>query len=152
VRIASAVGVAAIAVIPMLIFIGWSRYDQSLSEFQAVDCPAAIHSARSASSALGVLPQPHEIVAYCEMRMGHPDVAVAEMNKALDRDPNNWSYHQGLAIALAAAGRDPRAEAREALRLNPLDQSTIDSAKRFSGRDRARWKRGAALLVEVAFQ
>ena len=47
------VGVAAIAVVPMLIFIAQSRFDDSLDQFRAADCPAAIDSARSSSSALG---------------------------------------------------------------------------------------------------
>jgi hypothetical protein len=136
----------------MLIFIAQSRLDDSLDQFSADECPAAIDAAKSSSSALGVLPQPYEVVGYCELRLGNPREAVVAMEKALDRDPHNWSYHQGLAIALAAAGRDPREEAREALRLNPRDQSTIDSAKRFSARNRAVWKQKAEVLVDVAFE
>ena len=152
VRIATALSVAAVAIVPMLIFISQARLDDSLSHFADTDCPEAIDSARSSTSALGLRPEPYEVIAYCEMWLGHPDAGVAAMRKALDRDPHNWSYHQGLAIALASAGRDPRREAREALRLNPRDPSTIDSARRFSGRNPALWKKRAKVLVDVAVE
>ena len=50
----------------------------------------------------------------------------------------------GLARTRALAGRDPRATAREALRLNPLDPLTRDAVRRFAGlRGAAQWRRAA---------
>jgi hypothetical protein len=92
------------------------------------------------------------VIGFCELRLGNAKSGVEAMRKAVDRDPDNWDYHQALAIAQAQAGLDPRPEARKARRLNPLEPLTIDVWQRFRGNDRARWKRQAKLLVDAAFE
>jgi hypothetical protein len=77
---------------------------------------------------------------------------VRALSEALDRDPNNWEYHFGLAVMRAAAGLDPRHQARVALRLNPLGPSPNDAVARFDTSSKASWKRRGNLLVERAFQ
>jgi hypothetical protein len=72
---------------------------------------------------------PYEILGYCDLQMGRPREAITAMQQAVKRDPNNWEYHEGLAIATAAAGVDPRPEARSALRLYPL----YGTARRVTG-------------------
>jgi hypothetical protein len=96
-------------------------------------------------------PEPYDVIGFCELRLGHAGEGVAAMEKAVRRDPNNWDYHQALAIAQAGAGLDPRPEARKALRLNPLSPLTIDVMRRFRQKNRARWKRQAQVLVAAAF-
>ena len=48
-------------------------------------------------------------------------LAVDAMRAARVRDPRNWQYAYGLAVAQALAGEDPRPSAALALRLNPLE-------------------------------
>jgi hypothetical protein len=143
---------AGLAVVPALIFISQSRLDDSLAHFVARDCPAAIDSARSSSSVLGLRPEPYEVIGYCDLRLGNAGKAVTAMEKAVRRDPGNSDYHLAVAIARGRAGLDPRPQAREARRLNPLDPSTVDAVRRFRGNDRARWRRQARILVDAAFQ
>jgi hypothetical protein len=152
VRLGSIAAFAALAVVPALVFISQARLDDSLDHFNGRQCPDAIDLARSATSVLGFRPEPYEVMGYCELRLGHAAAGVAAMEKAIDRDPNNWAYHQGLAIARAGAGLDPRAEAREALRLNPLEPTTIDTARSLSGTNRARWKRQSKALVDATLE
>ena len=127
----------ALAVVPALVLISQARLDDSLDHFKAGDCPAAIDSARDSSAVLGFRAEPYEIVGYCEMRDGSPRRAVVAMEKALDRDPDNWEYRYGLALARAVAGQDPRSDALIALRLNPRDEQTRDAVKRFEQRHEA---------------
>ena len=123
-RIAVVTACVAFAVVPALVLISQARLDDSLDHFKAGDCPAAIDSARDSNAVLGIRAEPYEIVGYCEMRDGSPRRAVVAMEKALDRDPDNWEYRYGLALARAVAGQDPRPDALIALRLNPRDEQT----------------------------
>jgi hypothetical protein len=95
---------------------------------------------------------PYEIVGYCELRDGSAERGVAAMRDALDRDPHNWEYRYGLALAKAVAGRDPRPDAREALRLNPRDLQTQEAVERFDDGTPRQWRRRAEVLVERAFE
>jgi hypothetical protein len=65
------------------------------------------------------------------------------MQEAIDRDPDNWNFRYGLALARAAAGLDPRPEVRQARDMNPLEPLVQDAVKRFAT-DRPRlWKHRA---------
>ena len=151
-RLGAILACAAFAVVPALIFVSQSRLDDSLAHFNDRECVEAIDSARSATSVLDMRPEPYEVMGYCEVWLGNASAGVVAMREAIDRDPDNWEYHQGLAIARAGAGLDPRQEARKALRLNPLEPSTIDTARRLRGTDRRRWRRQARALVEAALE
>ncbi len=74
------------------------------------------------------------------------------MQKAIDRDPANWEYRYGLALARAVVGEDPRPDARAALLLNPRDIQTQDAVERFDSGTPRQWRRRAELLVERAFE
>jgi hypothetical protein len=65
------------------------------------------------------------------------------MESAVARDPRNWQYAYGLAIAQALAGSDPRREIARARRLNPLEPLARDLGRNLRGTDRARWRRAA---------
>lgn len=146
-----AVGVAAVAVLPMLVFVSQARLDESVEQFGAGDCGAASASARSSISALGSRAEPYQVLAYCKLRGGRPLQAVRDTRDAIERDPHNWEYQFDLAVARASAGLDPRPAARRALRLNPLESATKDALERFRTDNPRVWKRQAELLVEDAF-
>ncbi|MEA2310019.1 MAG: hypothetical protein QOI65_2305, partial [Thermoleophilaceae bacterium] len=76
---------------------------------------------------LSLRPQPYRILGFCDIRRGHPAEAVAAMRRAVERGPDDWESHYGLALALASDGRDPRAEIRRTLDLNPRE-GTVKSA------------------------
>jgi hypothetical protein len=66
------------------------------------------------------------------------------MRNAVDRDPNNWVYHYGLALVLGAEGRDPRPAIAEARRLNPREPRAIEAEEAFaSTNDPEKWRRRA---------
>jgi O-antigen ligase len=152
VRVALVTACVAVAVIPALVLMSQAQLDDSLDHFRARDCPAAIDSARDSSSALGIRAEPYEIIGYCQMRAGSGRSAVESMQEAIDRDPNNWEYRYGLALARAVAGEDPRRDARAALQLNPRDSQTLDAVERFRSGTARQWRRRAQTLVELAFQ
>jgi O-antigen ligase len=149
VRSAAAVACFALAVVPGLVMASEARLDQSSTAFARGDCPTAVQAADSASSFLSDLPQPFEIVAYCRMRQGRSGEAVAALEQAVERDPNNWEYRYGLAVLRGAAGLDPRREARAALALNPRDPEAKDAFRRFAS-NRGPWKRQARSLLRGA--
>ena len=93
---------------------------------------------------LGVRPEPFELVGYCDLRAGQSRLAVRAMESARTRDPHDWQYAYGLAIAQAFNGEDPRRMAALARRLNPQEPLArdLDEALRRSGP--GRWPRVAA--------
>lgn len=107
------------------------------------DCPLAINRALDSSDALGSRPEPYFVVGVCDVRAGQPGLAVRALEKAVARDPDNWEYEYGLALTRGAAGLDPRAPAREALRLNPGEPLTALAVRRFATDDPAKWRRRA---------
>jgi O-antigen ligase len=152
VRVGTVAACVGLAVVPALVLLSQARLDDSLDHFEAGNCPAAIDAARDSSSVLGMRAEPYEIVGYCELRDGSARRAVTAMQDALDRDPDNWEYRYGLALARAVAGEDPRPDARLALRLNPRDVQTQDAVERFDSGSPRQWRRRAEVLVERAFE
>ena len=119
VRVLAALAVAAIAIVPAAIAVSQSRLDSAIAEFDRGDCDAAIASARGSLDALALRAEPHEVIGYCEVRLGEGALAQEAMEKAVDRDPGNWEAHYGLALVRAAYGIDPVPELREASRPQP---------------------------------
>jgi O-antigen ligase len=150
VRSSAAVACCALAVVPGLLMASEKRLDDSATAFVKGDCAKAVDAAQSASSLLGQRPQPYEIIGFCRLREGRPQEGVAEFERAVERDPENWEYRYGLAVARGAAGLDPRPAARAALTRNPLDPEARDVVRRFSTIHRLAWKRQARSLLPGA--
>jgi glycerol-3-phosphate dehydrogenase len=70
-------------------------------------------------------------------------LAIADMKRAIDRDPRNWNFRYGLALARAAAGLDPRREVRQAEAMNPLEPLVRDAKKRFATHRPQLWRHRA---------
>jgi Flp pilus assembly protein TadD len=99
--------------------------NRARNDFAAGDCAGAIDTALSATERFGVRPEPWEILGYCDGRAGQYALARRAMDAARSRDPHNWAYAYGQAIAYGVSGRDARGFAAEALRLNPREPLAI---------------------------
>jgi hypothetical protein len=148
VRLGAALAVLAVMIVPTLIAVWQERVDASAAAFERRDCRTASRKAELAISTLGVRPEPYEILGYCHIRGGRPGEAIEQMRKVVERDPRNWNYRYSLAVAQAAAGLDPRAEAKKARSLNPLEPLTLDLVRRFRTTDRRLWRRHALAIAE----
>jgi Flp pilus assembly protein TadD len=93
--------------------------------------------------AISARPQPYAILGYCDVLIGAPAQAVSFMNSAVQHDPQNWFYRYGLAVATAAAGRDPHPMLRQALELNPLESTIHTALGTFAGHNPRSWARAA---------
>jgi hypothetical protein len=143
-RVIGALVVLALAVTPVLNALADARLRDSVAAFKVGDCDTAIDKALASSSALGARPEPYAILGFCDVRLGKNVLAARMMRNAIDRDPNNWVYHYGLALVLGAEGEDPNAEIAEARRLNPREPLAIDAEEAFaSTNDPQKWKRRA---------
>jgi O-antigen ligase len=136
-----------LAIVPALVLISQSRLDSSARAFERGDCPGAVNDARSSTSALGMRPEPYEIIAFCEARVGSPDRAVQAIENAIDRDPLNWEYRYGLAIMRGVAGLNPRPAARRARQLNRFNTEANEAVRRFQTSSRQEWQRQANYLL-----
>jgi O-antigen ligase len=130
-RLVAALCVGVLAITPVVVALSQVRLESALSAFDANECSAAIHSSLDSLSALGVRPEPYEIIGYCDARFGEDRLAEEAMRSAVSRDPENWEMHYGLALVRAAAGKNPMPELREASRLNPLEPMVAAAVERF---------------------
>jgi hypothetical protein len=65
------------------------------------------------------------------------------MSQAVKRDPENWQYYYGLALADASARRGPHAAIRQAQYLNPLDPMVHNLVLNLRGAIKTRWQEAA---------
>ncbi len=145
VRIVAAVCIGVLAITPAAISLSQSRLDTAVADFDSGNCPAAIDSALSSLEALKVRPEPYEVIAYCDIRAGSDQLALLQMRNAVDRDPDNWETHYGLAIALAGAGLNPMPELYRARELNPLEATIAEAIEAMRGRTPKERERRAAV-------
>jgi hypothetical protein len=141
-----ALGVACLAVIvtPALVTLSQAQIDRSVTAFKAGDCAVASDAALDAARLVAARPQPYQILGYCNSRAGESELAISMFETAVARDRRNWQSYYGLALVRAAAGRDPRPAAREALRLNPREALARDAVRRFDTDSPQKWKRRAS--------
>jgi hypothetical protein len=124
-RLVAGLACLLLAVTPVLVATSQSHLDAATTAFHAGDCPTAVDAALSAQESLARAAA-DEIVGYSDLR-GRPNtLALSAMRSAVARDPGNWQYRYGLAVAQALSGGDPRAAAAAALARNPQDPTAQD--------------------------
>jgi hypothetical protein len=142
-RLLIGLGCLLVLLTPALVWLSQRQFDDSLRAFRAGDCRTAVDKALASTGALSMRPEPFEILGYCDVAFGQPALAVRAFEAALDRDPDNWELHYGLAIARASGGQDPRPALREAQARNPRSDLVREAARRFAGDDPRTWRRRA---------
>jgi hypothetical protein len=142
-RVVAGLACLILAVLPFNIARSQVPLVRAVTALRNGDCGRAIPDALDSITALGVRADPFTILGYCDARLGQTSLAVTMMRRAVRRDPDWWETHYGLALAQARAGLDPRAEARRARRLNPLEPLTRDAVTAFSTSDPQTWRRRA---------
>jgi hypothetical protein len=123
-----------------------SRLTESVKAFSANDCATAVDKAGASLDALGNRPEPYEVVGYCAARSTRPRNGVTAMRAAVKRDPDNWEYRYGLAVARAMAGQDPRPAAHAAVIRNPREAQARRAVAVFRDGGPAAWRRDARRL------
>ena len=117
-----AIGWLVVAIAPLLVSLSYSRVHAAAAEVRSDNCRAAEKHALQSISFDADRPDAYSLLGVCDLANGFPAAAVAAMRKATGLDPQNWQEAYWLAVALAAAGQDPRSAARRALALNPLER------------------------------
>lgn len=143
-RLAVSVGLIALAITPMLVALSQRHLTEARAAADAGDCTPAIDAALASIEVLGIRPEPYEVLGYCDLGADEPELAVSAFQAAVSRDPQNWRYHYGLAIARGADGRDPRATAQRARRLNPRHPQAEELVGLFDTDDPGEWRARAA--------
>jgi O-antigen ligase len=140
----AAIAVLLAAVVPALVVVSQSNVAASTAAFAAGDCTAATSTAKTALDPLAFRQGPHEILGYCAAAGREHEHAVAEMTSAVHDDPNNWEPRYGMAVVLAAIGRDPRPAVRAALALDPQEPVVVALAGELRADPRTHWPADAA--------
>jgi hypothetical protein len=143
-RIVAALGCVVVALMPVSVALSERELRRANSAFARGDCSAAIDAALASLERFGARPEPFELLGYCDLRGGRPDLAIGAMGAARRRDPRNWTYAYGDAIALAIAGRDPLSALGEARRRNPRSRLPRELVAAFKRKDASRWRQVAA--------
>jgi O-Antigen ligase len=147
VRTVLGVGSVMLAVAPAYVWLSQRKLDQANYAFSQGDCRSATRAARASISILGDRPDPYEILGYCDVRGGRPNLAITAINKAISLDPRNWNYRYDLAVMRAAAGLNPLPAARVALRMNRLEPLVQDEWQTFSADTPRQWQSDGAAIA-----
>ncbi len=150
-RVVAGLGCLVLAAAPATVVASQAALDRGTRAFRAADCTRAVDGALDSISALPSRPEPYELLGYCNLRARRLELGLAAMQASLVRDPDNWEYAYGLAVAQALNRVDPRPAAALAFRLNPLDVRTRelrDALQRGGPGRRAR----AAARARIPFQ
>jgi hypothetical protein len=142
-RIGVGLACLLLAVTPTLVWRSQTRLQDAVNALNAGDCATATDAALDASSAVGVRPEPFEVLSYCNVRAGRFALAQRSIDAALERDPENWELHYAKALVRGAAGLDPRDAAAAALRRNPRGELTRAAVRRFDTDEPRVWRRRA---------
>jgi O-Antigen ligase len=145
-RLIAALCCLGLALMPFALWRSQEDLQAAARAFDRGDCGTTIDAALDSLAALSARAEPWELVAYCDVRLGQPELAEDAARAAIARDPGNWEYHYALALVLGAARKDPRAAAAEARRLNPLEPRTIRAVRAFDTDRPAVWERRARRL------
>lgn len=151
-RVTVAVGWLVLAVTPVLIVVSQGRLGDAEAAYDRGDCVTAKDRALSAIAAVAARPEPYEILGYCALEQGFPTAAVDAMAEGVERDPDSWALHYGLAVARASAGLDPRPAARRALALNPQEAIVQFAEDAFAVETPRAWAREARRQLRVRLQ
>ena len=142
-RIVLGLGCLVLALTPFQVLRSQAALDDAARAFEARDCRRTIDSALESLRVARARPEPYQLLGYCDSRLGLHDLANRNMELATERDPDAWQVWYGLAIARAAAGRDPRPAARRAQQLNPLDPLPTQALEAFAPSRPRVWRRRA---------
>lgn len=145
-RVALSVGCLVLALTPLQVARSQATLEDAARAFVDGDCEAAIDASLASLEALRGRPEPFQLLAFCDVRLGYDDLAVANAELAVQRDPRSWEAWYGLALVRGAVGRDPRPAARRALELNPLEPLARAAVEAFETGSRAAWERRARRL------
>jgi hypothetical protein len=142
------------AVLPVLIVGSQDRLGEAENALYAStpDCVTASAYARASIGWLDVRPEPFEILGFCDLRNGRPADAVVQMRRAARLDRGSWETWYALSIAQAAAGVDPMAAARRALRMDPLDPLTRQAVHQLGSGGPREWAGSARVLRAAALK
>jgi len=143
-RLIAGLALLLVAVTPLTLAASQSRLDKSVEALREGDCRTATDSALGSIDALAVQAEAFEVLGWCDVRAGQQELAIAAMRNAQRRDPGNWHYAYGLAVAQALAGEDPRPAAARARRLNPLEPQAVALERRLRSDSAARRRAAAA--------
>ena len=144
-RVLLGLGVLLLALLPGLVWVSQSRLDGAVRAFDRGDCGTAVDRALAANKVLSVRPEPFEVLAYCDARLGQHELSLRAMDAALRRDPESWRLHYGRGIVRAAAGKNPWPSFREARKRNPRSNLLEEAWKNFDGANGpVNWRRRAA--------
>ncbi len=141
-RLGLAAGALALIAVPGTVALAQGRLDQARRAVHRDDCALARTQADAAQALLARLPGPYDVRARCAAAAGDWATAARELRGAIARDPGNWEYRYGLAIAEGVRGRDPRPALRAAHLRNPMDPRAATAVSRRLARGGpAAWRR-----------
>jgi len=147
-RVAIGLGCLVLAAVPVQVVRSQTALDEAVTAFRAApqDCPKAIDASLRSLDSIGSRAEPWEIIGYCDVGQRELNLAVEATRNAVRRDPASWTYRYAQALVQAAAGKDPRPAAREALRRNPRSQLARQAVRVFERSRPRSWPRLARRL------
>ncbi|HET8953537.1 MAG TPA: O-antigen ligase family protein, partial [Solirubrobacteraceae bacterium] len=87
-RLVAALGVLVLAISPAAMWRSQTRLADAGRAFERGDCNTTIDAALDSLGAVGQRAEPWELIAYCDIRLGQPKLAIGAAEAAVRRDPD----------------------------------------------------------------
>ena len=142
-RFAVALGCLLLAITPAEIWRSQTQIIKAVNEFEHGHCLLAEDAALASNAALSSRPDPFELISYCEVGVQRYALALAAIEAAEARDPQNWELRYSESLIRALAGLDPRVAADAALLRYPTSPLTHAAVRAFSSGTARQWRRFA---------
>jgi O-antigen ligase len=130
-----------VAVTPLTVAFSQAKLNSAVAALTQRNCTRAVDDALGSLRWLNRRPEPFEVLGWCDLQVGQTKLGLDAMRAAETRDPGNWEYAYGVAVAQAQLGQDPRPAARRALERNPLGTLPRRFWRQVRRDDRAAWRR-----------
>src|SRR3954447_3067599 len=142
-RLAMGLCCVACLVGPIMIIGSQSRLNDGLFAFQHWNCPNAVSDVRNSLNWVASRTEAYQIMAYCQIVGDYPVQGLQAAQKARRYDPHNWETDAWLAVAQAAAGRDPRPAINRAVVRTPRLTDLRQMQRYLKGSKPSDWRRNA---------
>jgi len=138
-RLIASIGLLLLLTTPLAVARSQRDLDAATAAVTRGSCGSAIGHALASSDAMSSRPEPFQILAYCDSRLGRGALALDVARAAVRRDPNGWRVRYYLAIMQAREGEDPRPALRMAREMNPLSEFLKEVSSSFDTSRRETW-------------
>ena len=143
-RVVGGLACLLVAITPVTVALSQVRLNDAVAALKARDCSRAVDSALGSIGALNRRAEPFEVLGWCDLRGGQLKLGLDAMRAAERRDPGNWEYAYGVAVAQAPRRAGSARRGAAGAGAQPAGAAGPAAGARGARRPPGAWRRAAA--------